>query len=369
MNILKKATLVLLFILAAGCKSPSTEQITRETSVPGADLLPVGRFDKSSKGLELISSGSHFAFSFSGTGCKVYCSLADWQTSAYIQYEVDGNYKERIKISKGSVQPISIKVSGSGKHTVQVYKATEAHSGPVYIEKITGNEVQAVQPPDVPLIEFIGNSITCGAFADASAAPCATGAYPDQYNAFYAYGPRVARALGTDFILSSVSGIGIYRNWDSDGPTMPQLYENTDFALNSYRKWKFNTYKPKIVSIALGTNDCNDGNGATARSPFNSDTFITKYIEFVKLVKSKYPLAKIILLNSPVVKAPKNIILQNCLNAVKVGIDQQFPVDAPVTVYFLKEMNPTGCSGHPGVADHGVIANELIPVFRDNLNK
>ncbi|HMR84381.1 MAG TPA: GDSL-type esterase/lipase family protein, partial [Niabella sp.] len=271
-------------------------------------------------------------------------------------------------ISKTSNQPVIIKASGNGKHTVQVYKATEAHSGPVYIEKITGNEVQAVPPPDVSLIEFIGNSITCGAFSDGSTAPCATGAYQDQYNAFYAYGPRIARALDADFILSSVSGIGIYRNWDSNGPTMPQLYEYTDFTLNSYRKWNFNIYKPKIVSIALGTNDCNDGNGATARSPFNSDTFITKYIEFVKLVKSKYPLAKIVLLSSPVVAEPKNIMLQNCLNAVKAGIDQEFPGDTPVTVYFLKEMNPTGCSGHPGVADHGVIANELIPVFRDNLN-
>jgi len=368
MNILKRTKLVLLFVLAAGCKSPTPEQINRETSVPGSDLLPVGRVDKSSKGLELISSGSHFAFSFSGTECHIYYSLADWQTSAYIQYEVDGNYKERIKISKASGQPISIKASGSGKHTVQVYKATEAHSGPVYIEKISGSGVQAVKPPDVPLIEFIGNSITCGAFADGSVAPCATGAYQDQYNAFYAYGPRVARALGADFILSSVSGIGIYRNWDSDGPTMPQLYENTDFALNSYRKWNFNTYKPKIVSIALGTNDFNDGDGATARSPFNSDTFITKYIEFVKLVKSKYPSAKIILLNSPVVGGAKNVTFQNCLNAVKTSINQQFPGDVPVTVYFQKIMNPTGCSGHPGVADHGVIANELIPVFRELLD-
>ena len=66
--------------------------------------------------------------------------------------------------------------------------------GPIFIEKITGKKLHALQRPNAPLIEFIGNSITCGAAADPSEVPCDAGVYHDQHNAYAAYGPRVARA-------------------------------------------------------------------------------------------------------------------------------------------------------------------------------
>jgi hypothetical protein len=53
-----------------------------------------------------------------------------------------------------------------GMHTVWIYKATEAHTGPIFIEKITGQDLKPLKRPEAPLIEFIGNSITCGAAAD-----------------------------------------------------------------------------------------------------------------------------------------------------------------------------------------------------------
>lgn len=140
-------------------------------------------------------------------------------------------------------------------HTVWIYKATEAATGPIFIEKIIAHNISALKNPDRPLIEFIGNSITCGAAADPSEIPCGAGEYHDQHNAYYAYGPRVARILHANFLMSSVSGIGIYRNWNTDGPTMPQVYEKTDFQENSKREWNFRTYHPVVVSIALGTND------------------------------------------------------------------------------------------------------------------
>ncbi len=75
------------------------------------------------------------------------------------------------------------------------YKAPIAYTGAIVIQKITGKDLKALQRPPAPLIEFIGNSITCGAAADASEVPCSTGEYHDHHNAYYAYGPVVARAL------------------------------------------------------------------------------------------------------------------------------------------------------------------------------
>src|SRR5690606_8434733 len=99
------------------------------------------------------------------------------------------------------------------------------------------------------------NSITCGAAADPSEIPCGTGESHDQHNAYYSYGPMLSRTLGTNFILSSGSGVGNYRNWNSDGPELLLLYVQTDFSEFITRPLDFEKYYPEIISIALGTND------------------------------------------------------------------------------------------------------------------
>jgi lysophospholipase L1-like esterase len=353
-----------VLMLVGGCVSSKMQHSTETLSAK--DLLPYGRTDKTeSSGLELISSASHFGFSFEGKECRLFASLSDWQSHNYLQYEMDGVYQKRLKVSKNNSGPIVLTASSEGKHTVRIYKATEAHTGPVFIQKVEGKNIQALKPASAPLIEFIGNSITCGAAADPSEVPCGTGAYHDQHNAYLAYGPRVAKALNANFILSSVSGIGIYRNWNSDGPAMPQVYEKTDFQNGGTRLWDFKTYSPKIVSIALGTNDFSNGDGKNIRQPFDSAAFVNNYVRFIQLVKTKYPQARIALLSSPMMSGDRRTLLQNCLTAVKVSVDGLFASGKPVALYFFKPMKARGCTGHPSVEDHAIMAAELTPFFRE----
>jgi hypothetical protein len=280
----------------------------------------------------------------------------------YIQYELDGKYEKRMVVSGRVKTPIVITAAGKGPHKVWVYKATEAHTGAVFIQHIEGKNLKSLSRPNAPLIEFIGNSITCGAAADASEVPCGTGAYHDQHNAYYAYGPRVARALKVNFLLSSVSGIGIYRNWNSEGPTMPQVYEQASFGVDEDRRWDFKKYNPKIVSIALGTNDFSNGDGKSARLPFDSTVFVHSYLRFVQLVKNKYPAAQIALLSSPMLKGRPRDLLQNCLLAVKAQTDALYPAQK-AAVFFFKPMDARGCTGHPNVEDHALLAKELESFF------
>lgn len=341
---------------------PATKAIT---VLPATALKPYGRsLVNKAQQLELISSAVHFGFSFEGTECQLFASLPSGQNHNYLQYELDGVYQRRVKVVGASAMPITIKAAGGGKHTVWVYKATEAHTGPVAIGKVTGQKLAVLPNPPAPLIEFIGNSITCGAAADASEVPCGSGEYHDQHNAYMAYGPRVARALKTNFVLSSVSGIGIYRNWNSAGPTMPQVYEKTDFQAQGAQLWNFAAYNPKVVSIALGTNDMSAGDGKSARLPFDSASYVSTYVQFVKLVKAKYPKAQIALLSSPMINGKGRTLLQNCLTAVKQKTDAGYPADKPVAVYFFQPMQARGCSGHPSVEDHAVLAKELVPFFQ-----
>ena len=357
----------LLFILCCNCSLPKNAA-TSDNVLQASSLFPFGRYAWNEKqDLELISSAINFGFSFSGKECKVFAYLTDTTAHNYLQYELDSVYQRRIKIAGNKRTPFIIDAGKEGRHTVWIYKATEAHTGPIFIEKITGQDLKPLKRAPAPLIEFIGNSITCGAAADPSETPCGAGVYHDQHNAYYAYGPRVARALSINFILSSVSGIGIYRTWNMDGPSMPQVYEKTDFQVDSKRLWPFETYKPAIVSIALGTNDLSNGDGRHERSPFDSAIFVGNYIKFVQFVKSKYPNATIALLSSPMINGENRVLLQKCLTAVKENIDALNLTNKKVALYFFKPMQAKGCTGHPNVEDHEILATELIPFFKSLL--
>jgi hypothetical protein len=338
-----------------------------ESFISGGELKVIGRFSVEDHTLELISSGAHFGITFEGSQCTILGSITG-QHHNYIQYELDGHYQTRIKMNEGLIDTLKITAPTSGKHTLWVFKATEAHTGPIFIHKVIGNKIQTLDIPKQPIIEFIGNSITCGALADPSLVPCGSGSYHDQHNAYLAYGPRVTRALNANFILSSVSGIGVYRNWNSDSPVMPQVYDRTDLQEGSRRAWNFNLFTPKIASIALGTNDFSNGDGVKPRLPFDSAQFTIRYISFIKTVKSKYPKAVIALLNSPMISGTNNEILVDCLTRVKHQIDQAYPLDKPIQIFQFKPMIPRGCSYHPSVEDHKEMAVQLIPFFSNLLN-
>lgn len=360
----------LIVAICICCISCSTSKVVTQAinNLPATALKPVGRsIINNNQNLELISSTVHFGFSFEGTECNIFASLPNAAGHNYLQYELDGVYQKRIRIEGGSKLPTVLIAPTQGLHTVWIYKATEAHTGGINVEKITGKNIKPLKQP-APQIEFIGNSITCGAAADPSEVPCGKGEYHDQHNAYYAYGPRVARALNVNYILSSVSGIGIYRNWNSDGPTMPQVYDKLDFQENNTQQWNFETYSPKVVSIALGTNDFSMGDGVKKRLPFDSAAFVSNYIKFVQLVKSKYPKAQVALLSSPMANGASRITLQNCLTAVKENVDALNKAGKRVALFFFEPMHAHGCSGHPNVEDHAVLAKELEPFFRKLLD-
>ncbi|RNI29213.1 SGNH/GDSL hydrolase family protein [Rufibacter latericius] len=354
---------VALCALYVGCTSLKNPSGQLSDELPATALQPLGRFlVNDAQNLELISSGAHVGFSFEGAQAQVIASAPYAGAHSYLQYELDGVYQKRVRVS-GQQDTVLISAP-AGKHTVWLYKTTEAHSGSLILQKISAPKVTSLKRKTAPLIEFIGNSITCGAAADPSDVPCGTGEYHDQHNAYQAYGPRVARSVNANFILSSVSGYGAYRNWNSTGPALPEVYEKVDFQAKTTQNWDFGKFTPQIVSIALGTNDFSDGDGKTPRLPFDSARFVTAYTAFVKNVKSKYPQAQIALLSSPMMNGPKKQTLENCLSAVKKQIDAAYPGSKPVAMHFFKPMQASGCTGHPSVAEHGIMATELEPFFK-----
>ncbi len=323
------------------------------------------------KNIVLIGSASYVEINFRGDSCVLFLkNIASGENYNYVSIEVDNEYIERLRVDGDSDKPYTIKTSLSGiDHLLRVYKATEAQNGQVALTGIKTNELKEFVHPPAKSIEFIGNSITCGMGNDISGVPCESGQWYDQHNAYWAYGPRVARALGTDFMLSAVSGIGIYRTWNSDHPSMPQLYESAYLSLDNNQKWDFSTKTPDVVSICLGTNDLSDGDGKTPRAKFDSSVFVKGYIDFIGTIYKHYPNTRVVLLSSPMLSGEKAKSLYNCLQSISKEIAKSFPTKASIEIFQFKPMIPKGCSYHPDKNDHEILANELIPFFKQVLEK
>lgn len=320
--------------------------------------------------LVLIGPASYAEFSFSGSSCTVYLkNLAFPGDYNYVSIELDNEYKGRLKINSPEAKPYTINAASDSSHILRIYKATESGNGQVILTEVRGKGFKAVDQPVRKKIEFIGNSITAGMANDTKDIPCGTGKWYDQHNAYYSYAPRVARTLNADFMLSAVSGIGIYRNWNSPGPTMPQVYESAYLQIDSNQRWDFSRYTPDIVSIALGTNDFSEGDGTSPRPPFDSAAFISTYVIFIGTLYEHYPDTRIALLTSPMLNGSKRDLHFACLQSIKKKATVLYPDKQPIEIFQFQPMVPKGCDYHPDLADHETLAKEVQPFFERLLQK
>ena len=359
---LQKITLFSLLIISLGaCRAPRLTQATNNAiTYHGRTLTNV------SNEVDLISAASYAELQFSGKSCTFslinHAEMGDYN---YVALELDGEYKGRFKVND-TLTSLTIRVNNRNKwHQMRIFKATEAQNGVVTVKNVSAGRIRNVPIADKKRIEFIGNSITSGMGNDFKEIPCGNGSkWYDQHNAYWSYATRVAQGLNVDFMLSSISGAGIYRNWNSDGPTVPQQYKNAYLRLDSLQQWNFTRYTPDIVSIALGTNDISPGDGQTLRLPFDSTAFINTYIEFIKTIYTNYPNTQIVLLNSPMVTGVRGELLTNCIKQVQASVIKEMPKKKSIKVFEFKAVPATGCSGHPTKEEHALMAQQLLPFMQ-----
>jgi lysophospholipase L1-like esterase len=347
-----------------GCKSKEAT-IVRQ-SIQGTDCTWYGRYSSnlSDKKVNLISSASHGGFAYEDT-LFVYVHTSPGNV-VYLQAEINGViFPKQFKVSGDEINKIEI--PGKGKNKTWIFKTSEAHTGPLYIHKFEGKNLGVIEKPTIKKVEFIGNSITCGAASDESNMPCNEGSYNDHHNGYMSYASQTARRLDVDFVLSSISGAGIYRNWNSDGPTVPQLYSYLNLIDSTDGLWNPSEYQPTIILVALGTNDLSRGDGVAPRLPFDEEKYIDGYFEFLKRIIVWNTDAKIVLTDSPMISKDRDV-LRRCLNEVKSKIDQTKLSTHPVEVFFYEPMEASGCLGHPSVEEHTLMSNQLTPFIQKMLN-
>lgn len=363
--IFKKISLLfLLFTFSLVCSSQNTE--TKKTLFSHSGRVELLDENK----VILIGAASSVSFDFKGNACSISLqSTVDHQN--YVSLELDGKYIGRIRIEKGEMKSFPVVVSEKKKiHHLSIYKATEAANGGVLFAGTTAKLKESPAPKNKKKIELIGDSITCGFGNDASTIPCGTGDWYDQHNAYWAYGPILSRALDIDYVLSSVSGYGMYRNWNDEHleePIIPDVYENLYLDRDSSKPYDFK-FQPDLVSICLGTNDLSDGDGKKPRLPFNEEKYVSNYIEFIKTVYKHAPNTRIVLLNSPMVSGDRNVTLVNCLKKVIQAFEKD-SAHKPIALFEFQPMIPKGCNTHPDIEDDKVMADQLIPYFKKLLDE
>lgn len=253
-------------------------------------------------------SGTGAEFTFTGTKCTVTVagdsnsgSASAKDNQARVAIYVNGerviddmvDHTEEVYTVFESETPQEV--------TVSVVKLTESPHSTIAISSInvTGSAIKPTAAKD-KLIEFIGDSITCGYGVDDPDKNHHFSTTTEDVTKTYAY--KTAEALNADYSMVSYSGYGIISGY-SDGEnkvsaqTLPLYYtkvgyswaSNGDFVPANI-EWDFTKRQPDVVVINLGTND----DSYTKDIEERQEEYRAGYVEFLKTVREKNPDAKIL---------------------------------------------------------------------------
>ena len=156
-----------------------------------------------------------------------------------------------------------------GDFEVQLIKLSESAMSVAGVEPlVTGEEDLMVPLPDkAHLVEFIGDSITCGYGVDDE--DFSHGFSTATEDVTRAYAHHTARLLDVDYTLFSASGFGIISGFTDDPQRrmaeqlIPDYYHSVGFSRDRFpggcdptqTQWDFSRLQPEAVVVNLGTND------------------------------------------------------------------------------------------------------------------
>jgi lysophospholipase L1-like esterase len=351
-------SLLAVTMFAAACnRSPVSHPADNQ-------LFPVsGRFEPAGEGsVRLHSAGATMFVKFKGASLSA--RLTDpFRDGAfnYISVIVDGKLHRRFPMVKDRTSYVLADSLTSGWHLAEIVKDTEGQNGWIQIDSLQADSFEA--HPELPSrrIEFIGNSVTCGMGAYTSGIPCEQANWFDQHHAAFAFGPVTARRLNAQYLLAAVSGMGVFRNWNSDGPVMKDAYP---FITTSYdtsgTRWDGALFPADLVVIGLGTNDFSDGAGPEPRASLPADPFVAAYADLIRQVVAAHPKASILCTSSPMLDADKNNLLESYVRKALEAVRITHP-ELKTTFYRFHGRYNAGCTTHPSAEEHLKIAEELIP--------
>ena len=340
-----KNTIFFIFLLASNFSFAEKKNSTFYAA-NNHKIKYTGRIDFTNPTLPRFwQPGVYINIKFKGTDCRIILNdeMLWGKNHNYVEIILDGKEK-RIQTKAATDTIIIGETLGAGTHELTIVKNTEANIGYLEFGGIICEKLLAASANPLRKIEFIGDSITCGASSDTSSVPCGKGVWQDQHNAYLSYGGVTARSLNAQYHINAVSGIGLIHSCCNMKEAMPQLYDNISMRDDTIQ-WQFKNYIPDVVTVCLGQND----------GVQDSAAFCNAYVNFLKKIRTNYPSSKIICLTSPMADATlKSFMIKMITSVVKKMNDKN------VSSFFFANQYINGCDSHPSVSDHAKIAEELI---------
>lgn len=249
-------------------------------------------------------SAAGFRVRFTGKTLKARFAVREEKLIAPFQQEtvmllpvvgvrVDGTQElaQRVKLETPE-QWVTLFDGDAGEHTAEVLKLSENVMGKCGLMALeTDGEFLAPCTEKRPLLEVVGDSITCGYGNETAEAGFRT----EDENALAAYGYLAAQELGWDFSTICVSGCAVADSaWmpGMDNRGMLTMYAYADAPMDRALKnaemkpWDFAGHPARVVVINLGTNDANEVK-FSGFAPESVANFHANYKKLLKLIREQ----------------------------------------------------------------------------------
>ncbi len=283
-------------------------------------------------------------------GAKLYVSV-------YVDGEQVGT-RATFKLTKSAgVEIVLGENLERGLHNFRIERQSEAERGLIYIDYVKLSGELGEKPANAKyFVEIIGDSITTGYGNlypnDSDGEKGANAAANEYVDGTRTYAVLAAKAIGADYSVVAQQGIGIVKGWYEH--TMLQKYTETCYQCDRHDEWNFER-KADVVVINLGTNDA----GFYGRGEVSLDKIKKGIRDFIDLVKSKYPDAKILW--------AYGMMDQFLCPYIEEAINEKG--GAAAGYYFLKlTANGEGGNGHPSLNAHINNGKKLEKKLKEILN-
>lgn len=292
---------------------------------------------------------------------------------------VNGNDtpSKHFPVKKGSEEFVLYESDEALETTIRIMKYSETVFGDIGIQSIEiDGEVIKLPPSKKKLIEFVGDSITCGyGYYGVAEKDIFTTAHENPWDN---YAGKLARDLDVDYQLISWSGNGVVSHYMDEPADTPRVenfflqdlypYADAEFerkmGINEYTLWGFDR-KPELVVINLGTNDSSFARGDmeyTHADQRKSEMFAKEYKKLIQLIRDKNPDANILCILGVMIQCLTSTIDKLVGELRESGETKVFFKEIPLQC----EEDGYATDGHPSPATHDKMYRLLKDYIEDN---
>ena len=355
---MRKAVLIFCFLLTIVSTSMAGD------TIPANDKLIeyTGRIDfADSLAPEFSYSGVSIRVGFHGS--SIAAILNDDQGNNYYNVILDGVVHNIIYVTSGRDTYILAEGLEDRVHEIELFRRTELTFGKTKFHGFILDEGAVLEPITNTrefLIEYIGNSITCG-YGNEGLLGESFG--PATENHYLTYAAITSRNFNARHLAVSRSGIGIYRNYDGppegNSDCMTNLYSRI-FLYDEQPLYDF-AVQPDVVCINLGTNDFSTSGGDSA-------LYVSNYFRLIDTLQVRYSMPEIVCLLGPMMSGGTLEAVRSYLQFISDSADKK----GMGNVSFF-EMSTQGSLGygvdyHPTVPQHEKNAEELTAFLKSLMN-